>query len=270
LGPLAVARGEVRDGVASVEHFLQVLASRRIGPRVVARGIPEVVAGCGPLRAALSGLAVSLRAELAEDPEGASAADRLLHHAARRVADLEAALGRHCDATAIEARERLGIEAIVRGAASELATIVHLVDLLGAPLSPETTTIDLDDALGQRQARAGATPVLVQLEVHVPEVTVVDARLFLELLERAVAIAVQAGVAEPRVTVELDADGYPRVVVDAPGGRTKLGSGGSGHVLDVSVRDPLPDERAVICAAARRASIDFQVAEGGRRVTLSL
>jgi hypothetical protein len=262
----------VRDGVASVEHFLHVLGSRRIGPRVVARGIPEIVAGCGPLRAALLGLSRSLRAELSRDPVGADAAERLLHHAEARVAELARALGRHCEATSIEARERLGIEAIVREAAAELATVVHLVDLLGATLAPETTTIDLHDALGQRHARrtAGATPVLAQVDVRVPELTVVDARVFLELLERAVAIVVHAGVAEPRIFVELGPQGRPILVVDAPRNKTKLGSGGNGQILDVALREALPDETEVICAAARRAGIEMRIAEAGRQVTLEL
>ena len=85
---LAVARGDVRDGVASIEHFLHVLVSRRVGPRVLARGVPEVLAGFAPLRAALSALALAIRAELTGDLMGAEAAQSLLAHASRRVDDL--------------------------------------------------------------------------------------------------------------------------------------------------------------------------------------
>lgn len=269
---LALARGDVRDGVASIEHFLQVLVSRRVGPRVLARGIPEVLEGCAPLRAALAALAGALRAELAADPEGVDAAESLLAHAAGRVDELAGALGAHGEASTMDARERLALEAIVRGVAGELGTVVRLVDLLGAPVTSETTTIDLGDALAQRRARprSGATPILAAVDVRVGELTVGDARMVIELLECGVATVVRAGVTAPRVVVDLGTEGFPVFTIDAAPGKTKDGSGGDGQVLDVVLREELPRESDVVRAAARHAGIALTIAEDRRRVTIAL
>jgi hypothetical protein len=265
---LAVARGDVRDGVASIEHFLQVLGSRRVGPRVLARGIPEVVAGCTPLRTALGTLAGALGADLAADPDGAAAARALLDHAAQRVEELSVSLSAH-EGASLDARDRLGLEAIVRKVALELGTVVRLVDLLGAAVTSETTTIDLGDAFAQRRAhpRAGARQIHVAVEVRVDDLTVGDARLVLELIDFGVAMVVRAGVAAPRLVVDLGPDGFARFTIDEAG---PLPAGAKKQVLDVVVRDELPREADVVCAAARRAGIELAVADDRRRVTIAL
>jgi hypothetical protein len=268
---LALARGEVRDGIASIEHFLQVLASRRVGPRVLARGIPEVLAGCTPLRESLATLAAALGVELAGDPEGVDAVHSLLTYAAGLVDELAAAL-QGCEGKALDARERLAIEAIVRRVAGELGTVLRLADLLGAPVTSETTTIDLGDALAQRRVhpRSDATAMLASVEVRVSELTVGDARLVLDLLELAVATVARAGVTAPRIVVELGPEGFPVFTIDAAPGKAKDGSGADGQVLDVVLRPELPRQSDVVRAAARHAGIALTIAADRRTVTLAL
>ncbi len=268
---LAIARGDVRDGIASIEHFLNVLTSRRVGPRVLARGIPEVRAGCEPLRTALSSLAGAVAVELARDPEGVDATAALLAHARGLVDQLDAAI-QAAEGKSLDARERLGLESDVRRAAGDLGTVLHLADLLGAPVTSETTTIDLDDALAQRRAhpRSGATAVLTAFDVRVSELTVGDARLVLDLLELAVATVVRAGVVAPRIVIALGPERFPVFTVDAVPGQAKDGSGGDGQVLDVVLRAELPREADVIRAAARHAGIALTVAADRRTVTLAL
>ena len=269
---LALARGDVRDGVASIEHFLQVLASRRVGPRVLARAVPEVLAGCAPLRTALRALAEALSAELSADPEGLDAARGLLAHAAGRIDHLEAALAAQRGASSMDARERLGLEAIVRRVATELGTVVRLVDLLGTTVTSETTTIDLGDALAQRRARprSGTTQILTAVDVRVSELTVGDARLVLDLLDLAVARVVRAGVAAPRIVVELGPEGFPVFTVGAAVAKPREGRGDDGQVLEVVLRDELPREADVVRAAARHAGIELTVAEDGQTVSIAL
>ncbi len=268
---LALARGDVRDGIASIEHFLQVLGSRRVGPRVLARGIPEVLAGCGPLRAALATLAAALAVELASDPQGVEAVHSLLTHASARVDDLATTLEGSASLS-LDARERLRLESAVRGVAGELGTVLRLADLLGAPVTSETTTIDLGDALAQRRThpRSGATKILASVEVRVTELTVGDARLVLDLLELAVATIVRAGVTAPRIVVELGPEGFPVFTVDAASGGAKHGSGADGQVLDVVLRAELPRESDVIRAAARHAGIALTIAADRQTVTVAL
>jgi hypothetical protein len=265
---LAIARGDVRDGVASIEHFLAVLGSRRVGPRVLARGIPEVLAGCTTLCASLASLAPALGAELAADPAGLAATQELLAHAVTRVGELATVLAANRSAS-LDARERLALEAIVRRIAGDLGAVVRLVDLLGAAVTSETTTIDLGDAFAQRRAqpRAGATPIVVAVEVRVSDLTVGDARLMLELLEHAVAIVLRAGVGRPGIVVDLGPDGFPVFAIGAaPEGQGSEG----GQAMHVVLRDELPRESDVVRAAARHAGIELAIAADRRGVTIAL
>ncbi len=248
---LALARGEVRDGVAAIEHLLQVLGSKRVGPRVLSRSMPELMAGCAPLRGALASLGEALAAELASDPEGLGAAAVLLAHAGGRVEALERALADHAGVS-LDARERLGLEAIVRRVAGDLGAVVHLADLLGAAVTSETTTIDLDDALAQRRARPrpGATPVPLTVDVRVSDLTVGDARLVLDLLEHAVASVVRAGVAAPRVVVDFGPDGFPAFTVCAPLTSPPGAPARPVQTMYVVLREELP-ARATWCARRR-------------------
>jgi hypothetical protein len=197
----------------------------------------------------------------------------LLAHAARRVDELEASLSAHADASSLDARARLAIETKVRLVAADLGTVVRLVDLLGAPVTLETTTIDLGDALAQRRARphSGATPVLAAVDVRVDELVVGDARLVLDLLDLAVAIVSRAGVATPRIIVAPGPEGFPVLTVDAAPGKTKDGSGGDGQVIDVVKREELPRENDVVVAAARHAGIALTIAlTPAPKVTIAL
>ena len=264
---LTLARGDVRDGAASIEHLLQVLGSRRVGPRVLLRALPEVHAGCADLCASLAALEGALAAEMAADPEGLAAVRALLGHAAARVAELAAALAGP-ERAALDARERLALEAVVRPIAGELATVVRLVDLLGAHITSETTSIGFADALaGRRSWRRGAGKTIVAaVEIRTGELQVSDTAMILELLAFAVAAVVRAGVAAPRIVVEIGPDGFPVFTVRAADGLAPA----AGRQLEVPLGEPLPREVDVLCAAARHAGIEVEVADEGRRVTVAL
>jgi hypothetical protein len=270
---LRIARGDVRDGVASIENFLQVLGSRRVGPRVLARGVPEVLAGCAPLHRALASLGEAFAAELTADAEGLAAARSLLTHAAGRVDELAGVLSAHGGASSLDARERLALESIVRRVAGELGSVVRLADLLGAGVTSETTTIDLGDALAQRRARprTGATQVLATVEVRERELTVGDARLVLDLLELAVTVVFRAGVTAPRVVVDLGAEGFPVFTVGEARPEVEGYASARHHqTLDVVLREELPHESDVVVAAARHAGIAMTIAGDRRTVVIAL
>jgi hypothetical protein len=269
---LSLARGDVRDGVAAIAHFLQVLGSRRVGSRALARAVPEVLAGCIPLRTALAALDAAQRGELAADPEGMEAASALIARALACVDELAAALRAHERASSLDARERLALEAVVRAVAAELSTVVRLFDLLGATVTSETTTIDLFDALAQRRAhhRPGTTAVHMAVESHLPELTVGNARLVLELLDLGVATVIRAGVTSPRVVVDRGAEGFPVLMVEEGSPPPEAGAGSTTQVLDVILRPALPREIDVIRAAARHAGLTVNVSDDRRRVTIAL
>ncbi len=266
---LTIARGDVRDGVAAIEGFLQVLASRRVGPRVIASALPAVASGCAPLRAALTSLGGALEDELSADPEGIAAVHALLGRASDRVRELEEALASRGKPT-LEARERLALEAQVRQVAGELTAVVRLTDLLAGPVTSETMTIDFRDALGQRShnTRPDATPVLAEVDLGATELRVGDARIVLELLDFAVATVARAGVRAPCVAVQNGPEGFPVLTVD--GRKARQRPGVPPLVLDVGVREALPGELSVVKAAANHAGIRFTVSADERLVTIAL
>jgi hypothetical protein len=269
---LALARGDVRDGVASIANFREMLASRRVGPRGLAGALPQVEEGCGPLRDSLETLERALEVELAADPEGVSAVQGLIAHAIAQVDALAQALAAR-RGRPIDARERLGLEAVVLPVAGDLARVVRLVDLLGAPVTSDTTTIDFGDALSERNpAPRSATQVLATVEVRAEELAVGDARLVLELLEFAVATVARAGVPFPRIVVEGSAEGLPVFTIDAGPRPPKVsvGSGVEQRIFDVVMRDELPREADVVRAAARKLGIALTIAEDRRTVTIAL
>lgn len=261
---LAIARGEVRDGAAAIEHFLHVLASRRVGPRMLARAVPEVAAGCEPLRAALAALADAVAAVLAADVEGVAATRALLEHARARVSELLAEL-KAAEGGPLDARARLALEAVVRRIAGELGTVVRLAGLLGGGVTQETTAIDFTDALAARKPVTGRSVVRAAVELRATELRVGDARLLMELLELAVLTVARASGQPPFIIVDTSADGVPLCTVEPgpPAPREAL-------VLDAAMRDEVPNELCVATAAARYAGIAMNVADGGQRVTIAL
>ncbi|HEY4116924.1 MAG TPA: hypothetical protein VGM56_03660, partial [Byssovorax sp.] len=108
---LSLLRGGVRDGVAAIENLANVLASRRVGPKVIARALPEVRGGCVALGGSFDRLRAELRVLLADDPAGVDAADEMLGRAAARVVELAAELER-LESLPLDARQRLALDSL--------------------------------------------------------------------------------------------------------------------------------------------------------------
>jgi hypothetical protein len=267
---LSLARGEVRDGVAAVQHLLQVLASRRVGSRALARAVPELAAGCAHLSESITALAEAVSVALAEDPEGVAAARALLAHAGKRSAELHAALGAP-RGESMEARERLALESVVRRVAADLRIVVRLVDMLGATATSETVTIDFVDAVAARRpAKQGAPLLTAAVELQATELSVGDVRLVLDLLEEAVLTVARAGVAAPRILVARGPDALPAFTVGAVPPEAAFIVGAPRLAFEVVLRDELPSELEVVRAVARRAGVKLAIAADRREVTLGL
>ena len=272
---LAAARGKVRDGVSAVENLDQLLGSRRVGPRQLPHAILGVQEGCVQLLEALEELQTEMEKHLRGDAEGIASVAAILAHASGLVSELAATLkGR--EKVAIDARERLRLEAIVHRIAIELDTVMRLTDLLSASATSRSTVIDLGDVLAERRSPSRTlTPVLAMVELRAPAL-VGDARIILELLEFAVATVVRAGVEAPRIVADRgDAELLvitiaPSTARAAPAPAQAEANPKTTRILDVSLRPELPSQGAVVRAAARRAGITYEVAPDGRSVTISL
>ena len=215
---LASLRGAVRDGVAAIENLANVLASRRVGPRVIERALPEVRGGCLALcTGALEQLRAALPEILVGDVEGIDATNEMLDHAGLRVAELAAELGRR-ESDSLDARERLALDALVRGISAELAGLVRLVDLLGTVTNPRTTALELSDLLSQKRTLKGApsTPITVSVDLGTQPTLLGDAYVVLDLLIFALAIAARTGIVNPYLGVSVTDDAHLVIVVGPP------------------------------------------------------
>jgi hypothetical protein len=251
---LASLRGAVRDGVAAIENLANVLASRRVGPRVIERALPEVRGGCLALTGALERLRGALPEILVGDAPGIDAANEMLEHAGLRVAALASDLERR-ESDPLDARERLALDALVRGISAELAGLVRLLDLLGVAANPRTTALELSDLLSQKRPFKGApsVPITVNVDLGTQPTLVGDAYVVLDLLIFALAIAARTGIVNPFLGVTVSADAHIVIVVGRP--PEVLAPTAEKRVIEVPSRTPLPRENEVLTALARRAGI---------------
>lgn len=266
---LAAARGAVRDGAAAVDSFAQLLGSRRVGPRGIARALPEVREGCTTLRAALEELTASFAEELASTPESAEAARAVLARASAEVAALEAELARieeewgrqgggrprAAAERSVDARQRLAVEALVRPASRELGVALYLTDLLSASLELRPTPLSLCDLLRARGAGMAKGQAGVRLVVDCADECTdgvdADPRVVGPLLELSVAVVSRAGAGSPWLRAGRRADGRYEVRVAPASGAAPRGA----ITVDVPLREGDARAVAVARAAARHAGI---------------
>jgi len=268
---LAAARGAVRDGAAAVDSFAQLLGSRRVGPRGIARALPEVREGCTTLRAALEELDGAFAQDLSAHAGSAAAASAVLSVAGAEVAVLEAELTRAEDdggrkgagkakgapERPLDARQRLALEALVRRTSRELGVALYLTDLLSAALDLRPTPLSLTDLLRARGATVAqaqpAVRVVVQCEAGSADGLDADPHVVGPLLEIAVAVASRGAEAGAWLHASRRADGRLEVRVgQARGGaRPEAGS----IALDLPLRQGDERAQAVACAAALLAGI---------------
>jgi hypothetical protein len=273
---LAAARGAVREGVAAAEGFAQLLGSRRVGPKGVARALPEVREACATLAIALQALDAAIAEEVAGDVEAAEAASAVLAHAAAEVARLSADLVRPGPRStpmelvrAVDARQRLALDASARRAARELHDALHLTEILSAALDRRPTPIGLADVLRERSAGpAQGEPTLKVCAVSEPGCAVgfdADARVVGGLIELAAGIVRRAGVTSPALSAARRADGRVEVRIGAQGAAHQ---GDRAVAFELPLRGGGPRAVAVARAVARRAGMELAIEGEDKEVLL--
>lgn len=291
----SMARGAARDGAAAIDGFAQLLSSRRVGPRAVARALTEVREGCATLAQSLEDLEQSLRDLLDGDPEAARAAHLLLQDARTNAATLSTALGSHGKA-AIDARARIALENLVVRIACEISGALWLADLLAAAASPRPTPLWLADILAERfrafdeSAAAGkpgsssassppsdrrrpAAPVglkagrliRVTVQMDAPVLLTGDNRVVSGLLEFAVLTAVRSGVETPAITTA-DRDGRIALRI----GPAPQPFEGRQRIALFVFRECRPLAGDVARAVARLSGIELGIDESSGTVTITL
>ncbi|MDI1434751.1 hypothetical protein [Polyangium sorediatum] len=254
--PLAIARGAVREGLAALEGFGDLLGSRRIGPRALAVALSEMVPACEALRASFVALELAFVATLASDLEAQDQARNLGTHAGACVAALSSAFS---DGGSLsDARRRLALEASVRKHGAELRDTFALAEFFAAAVTPAPTELDLVDVLEQRFGANRATEegvIRIAVEAPRPSWLVADRHVLGGLVELAAPIASRRGTVPARLGVARPPSGG-LVVRLSPAPRN---AAATRLVLSVTARGEVPSSLGIARVAARRAKLGLTI-----------
>jgi hypothetical protein len=252
---LAVARGAVREGLAALEGFGDLLGSRRVGPKALERARADLGDACVALRAALLTLSAAIDDAFGEDFAATDTMDALCGYAVDRADALAAAVG--TDGPLSDARRRLALESEVRRNAAELRDAVVLCDLLASAAANAETELDLLDVLELRfgDVSRGEASARLGVDAARPVPFTADRHVFGGLVALAVTLAAKKGMTAPRLGVVKLKDGGLIVRV-AP---TPRGSAAPRVTFEVPLRGDVPGALDVAHAVARRAGFTLEV-----------
>jgi hypothetical protein len=266
---IAVARGGVRDGIAAIQNLAHLLRSARVGPRSIARAVPEVRAGCAGLRRAMVALEEAIAAEVGVDRETVLGASTVLAFAAQRATEVEELLdvqGR------LETKHRLHLDAAVGVAAAELGTVLTVIELLSETARRRASPVDLGDVFDESWKHASVPSVPVTLALGDHRGFAGDPRHAAGVLELAVALVIGRRVECPTLSARRTDDGRLSVSVaaGAPGPAGRATPDGRGAHVRVPLRAMIPALAEVLPPAARHVGFDVVVEPGGRSVLVTL
>lgn len=213
------ARGTLREALSALRNFAELLHSVRVGSKALLSVIPDVAAGCAPMRATVDGLlvAVAARGELGELAEASGA---LQAYFGPRLAHLDQELGAAANKP-LSAKSRLALEQVITRLSLELDTARGLLDLLVEAVTGRFVPVDLIELVQQTFAgppsggswnreRIIATMSTVQADVEVE----LNPRIATALFALGVELVAQRGRGAPHVLVDRDAVGHCRVSID--------------------------------------------------------
>jgi hypothetical protein len=213
---LDAARGTLREALSALRNFAELLHSVRVGSKALVAVLPDVAAGCAPMRATVDDLlrTVAIRAELSE----ASAA--LQSYFAPRLTRLDQELA-SAGLRPLSAKSRLGLEQVITKLSLELDTARGLLDLLVDTVSNRSLRVDLVELVHQsfsgppsgsswNRERIVATMSFVQADVEVE----LNPRIVTALFALGVELVAQGGEGTPHVLVDRDASGGYQVNIE--------------------------------------------------------
>ncbi|MEI9953027.1 MAG: hypothetical protein WDO74_29625 [Pseudomonadota bacterium] len=235
-GELDAARGTLREAQSALRNFAELLHSVRVGSKALISVLPDVAAGCAPMRATVDGLLAKVadRAGLAE-ASGALQnyfAPRLLH------LDRELAAAAHHP---LSAKSRLGLEQVITRLSLELDTARGLLDLLVEAVTGRSVPVDLAGLLQEsftsppsggswNREHIMATMSFVEADVEVE----LNPRIATALFALGVELVALGGPGTPHVLVDRDQTGSYRVNID----RRKVTEGDDLVLIARGVIDP--------------------------------
>lgn len=273
--------GELKDGAAGLVALSELFASRRVGPKSIARSLGSVVEACAAAEHAALALASDVLAATHHHPDAAPVLRALAERAVASVRAL-AAEAESAARSPVDARARLVLERAAHEAVARVAATLFAGELFAAAATPRPVTVRVADVLSFGPVLPdGPNVVRASLDVPPDPATTTDARLLRALVEMCVQVVAAHGVTEPHVEVAARRDGGALVRVGPPRTtgtttgmtpRATTGSAGTAGTTLLTTRK-LPWTEgvgALACAAAAMAGATAAVEKDGRRVTLEL
>ncbi|MBI5535658.1 MAG: hypothetical protein HY898_23205 [Deltaproteobacteria bacterium] len=248
------ARGSVRDGLAALQNFENLLRSPRIGPRSIGRIVGELRGSCAAIGNALD----VLIDELALREPAADVVGQLSSHAREYMRQLDAALLR-ADRGDLGAKTRIALENDVHRLSAELGALRRLIDLLETATRARPTELEAAELVeasinamaSNGSAHGPGVGVLASLPLA-PLAVITDPRAAMHLVELGVGWVAAAGVRFVCVTVSVS-EGPLAVVHIGPG------SGGAGMTMCTAAAMIAPSlEVARLAAQCLGASFTHQ------------
>lgn len=258
--------GELKDGAAGLIALSELLGSRRVGPKSVARALAEVPEACAVAERAAAPLASDIAAVTRDYPSAAAALFALQEGAVLALN----ALSTEAEAASrspVDARSRLVLERVSREAASRVAATLFAVELFACVSAPRPVTVRVADVLTFGPAVAdGPNVVRATLDVPPEPLVTIDAKLLRALVELCVQIVAAGGVARPHVSVSGGRTGGARIHITGPPAHQRPGS-----PILVTRRLPWPAGAGAIAhAAASLVGASAQLDAKGREALLTV
>ncbi len=222
---LDAARGTLREALSALRNFAELLHSVRVGSKALISVLPDVAAGCAPMRVTVDGL---LRG-VAEKPGLAEASQALQRYFAPRLAHLDEELAAAAHRP-LSAKSRLALEQVITRLSLELDTARGLLDLLVEAVSGRSVPVDLAELLQQsfagppsggawKREQLTATMSFVRADVEVE----LNPRIATALFALGVELVAREGSGTPRVVVDRDPAGRHRVNIERGSGVVPAG-----------------------------------------------
>jgi hypothetical protein len=236
----------------------------RVGSKALVSVLPDVAAGCAPMRATVDGL-LSAVAERAELSEASRALQGYFAPRLRRLDEELAAAGNK----PLSAKSRLGLEQVITQLSLELDTARSLLDLLTDAVSDRSLRVDLAELVQQsfsgppsggtwKREHIVATMSFVEADVEVD----LNPRIVTALFALGVELVAQGGPGTPHVLVDKDATGGYQVKIER---RTVL----EGDDLVLTARGVIDPTLVCLKAVARISGVSLAWDEKTTRMQLS-
>ena len=213
---LDAARGTLREALSALRNFAELLHSVRVGSKALISVLPDVAAGCAPMRATVEGLlgAVAAQSELAD------ASRELQAYFVPRLALLDRELAAAAEKP-LTAKSRLGLEQVITQLSLELDTARGLLDLLADAVSNRCLRLDLAELVQQtfsgppsggswNREHIVATLSFVESGIDVE----LNPRIVTALFALGVELVARGGEGTPHVFVDRDPAGGHQVKIE--------------------------------------------------------